>query len=127
MTGFRKLSPRKNLVLNHLLSGFTVVQASKETGVSERTVRRWVTEPVFKAELDRRQSEIVQACSLRLVSLTNQALDTLESVLNDVKASAGNRRLSAVAILEMVLKWRDTVDFEERITRLEKAVLNGKK
>ena len=127
MAGFKKLSTRQNRVMNCLLEGFTVIKACTETGIPERTVRRWVSEPAFKAELTRREGEVILAVSLRLVGMTNQALDTLEQALNDTNATIGTRLKASTTILEMVLKWRETVDFEERISELERTVNNDNK
>lgn len=107
-----------------LLSGDSMVSAALKAGVTVRTVFRWLKEPGFTIELRRREGEVLQSVSRRLVSLTNKSLDTLEGVLDDTTASPGNRRLAAVAILEMVLKWRENIDFEERISQLEGQVLH---
>lgn len=127
MAGYKKLTPRQNRVINCLLEGSTVIKACSETGIPERTVRRWVSEPTFRNELTRREDEVIRAVSLRLVGMTNQALDTLEGMLDNVNAKPGERLRAAETILEMVLKWKDSVDFEERISELERKVLYVKK
>ena len=119
---------KKNLVINCLLEGSSVTHTSQKCGVAERTIFRWLKDASFTAELHRREGVAVQACSTRLVSMTNQALNALERVLNEPSMpGAGNLRLAAGVILELALKYSEMSSIEERLSLLERKVFNGKK
>lgn len=124
----RNTKTKKAQVVTYLLTGNTVLQAAQLAGVTERTVYLWLNEPVFVEELRRQERQVLNACSWNLVSLSKQALDALKDVLErPSQAGASNKRLAAAQVLELVLKWRDAVDFETRLERLERQVFNGTK
>lgn len=123
----RNTKTKKAQVVTYLLTGNTVLQAAQLAGVTERTVYLWLNEPVFVEELRRQERQVLNACSWNLVSLSKQALDALKDVLErPSQAGASNKRLAAAQVLELVLKWRDAVDFETRLERLERQVFNGR-
>lgn len=123
----RNSKTKKAQVVTYLLTGNTVLQAAQLAGVTERTVYLWLNEPVFVEELRRQERQVLNACSWTLVSLSKQALDALKDVLErPSQAGASNKRLAAAQVLELVLKWRDAVDFETRLERLERQVFNGR-
>lgn len=118
-----KFTTRKGRALQALIQGKTVEVASQESGVSERTVYRWLQSPDFKAELKRLELQVVESVGRRLVSMSNQALDSLVDVMDCPQARGQNiRRLAAVSVLELLLKWRDKVDWESRLQAVEERV-----
>lgn len=115
---------KKNLVINCLLEGKSVTQTSSLTGVTERTIFRWLKKTDFTGELRRREGMVVQSTTTKLVSLCSKALTSLESVLDQPgQPGAGNLRLTAGSILELALKYSEMSSLEERITRLEQTIL----
>lgn len=119
---------KKNQVITALLEGKSVNDTSQETGVTTRTIFRWLKDPVFTGELRRREGMVVQSTTTRLVSLCSKALTSLESILDQPdQPGAGNLRLTAGVILELALKYSEMSSVEERLTALERKVLNGKK
>lgn len=121
-----RLSTKQLVVMDALLSGKTVSYSAGAVGVSERQVYRWL-EPgtSFSAELSRLKAETMRLVGSRLVALAGRAVDALEETLVDPGVYGAHVRLRcAVAILELVDKWRRTEDFEERLIQIEKAVLN---
>jgi len=123
MSGNGRFPAKKNLVVVHLLSGSTIEQAARQSGVSDRQVHRWLKEGAFQNALRSQERQVIDACSWRLVSMTKKALDALEDVLREPSSRGANvKRLAAVSVLELTLKWRELVDFEERLSRLERQV-----
>lgn len=49
-----KLNPRQYLAITHLITGQSIDQTARESGIGDRTLTRWLTIPEFKAELERR-------------------------------------------------------------------------
>ena len=50
----RPLAPRKLTAIELLLAGSTVAAAAARLGVNPRTIFRWLNDPRFRAEIDRR-------------------------------------------------------------------------
>lgn len=125
MSGSRSFhNTKKAQVVTYLLTGDTVSSAAQKTGVSERQVYRWLDTPEFMNEIRGQERLVLNACAWRLVSMTKGALDALEDVMTrPAQAGAANKRLSACAVLELALKFMDTLTFEERLERLERQVL----
>ena len=118
-----KFTTRKGRALQSLISGETIEVASQAAGVSERTLYRWLNLPSFKAELRGLELQVVESVGRRLVSMSEMALDSLEDVLRRPEGRGQNtRRLAAVAVLELLLKWREKVDWESRLQAVEEKV-----
>ena len=52
------LAPRQLTAINLLISGSSVAQAARTLGIGRRTLFRWLTDPVFRAELDARERHL---------------------------------------------------------------------
>ena len=114
----------RTVVIGELLTGATIGGAAAAANVTPRTVFRWLEEEAFLDELHTRETQVLNAVSWRLVALSKKALDSLENVI-DFPAQAGalNKRLASVALLELALRYRDSLEFEGRIRALERQVL----
>jgi hypothetical protein len=89
--------------------------------VSETQLRRWLTQPAFRDELQAASKEAIDAAILRLAGLTGQAVDTLKEIMLDTQASPGTR-LQAVNIhLGRLMDLREFQTFDERLKALERA------
>lgn len=122
MTG---LNAKQTNALNTLVKGGTVSAAAETAGVTERQVYRWLNDDQFNGELKRLKAEMLRLAGVRLASLTIKAIKTLEGLLDAPYMKGDGVRLrTAVAILELVDRWRSTDDFDERLTKLERQVNN---
>lgn len=122
-------SQKKTLVISSLLSGSTIGQAAVESGVSERSIYRWLGESGFQGELEQARERFLGAVTGKLLALSEQAVMALENVLAHPEQRAGNvKRLAAVSVLELALNYRELYLFEKRLSTLEREVLgNGKR
>ena len=119
-----KLNSRQYKAIQSLLIGSTIGQAAAEAGCSEKTVRRWLADPRFTAELNDSRREIVERVATRLVALADQAVAALAQVMKNPSAEgAGTRRMAAATTLELCHKWLQLVTFEDRLAALE-AIVN---
>lgn len=101
---------------------FTVELAARATGVTERTLYRWLEDPVFKSAVQQEQGAAIAETSRRLVAAGNIAVDALlDIVQNPTQDGAATRRLAASSILDHLIKLRDFSDLDNRITALEEA------
>ena len=116
-------------MLSLLLSGETVSSAAGLAGVGERSVYRWLAEPGFRETLKSSQAQVLASVERSLVALSEQAVAALASTCSKLhKSQAANiKRLAAVSVLELVLNFRETLSFEERLNALEMAVKNEQK
>lgn len=114
------LSAKKRAALRALLSGLTLESAASASGVSRVSLWRWLQEPAFNEELQRLESEAIQAVSRRLLTLATGAADVLEKALQDSKATI--RLRAAALILERLAAYRQAAELERRIEALEAAI-----
>jgi len=103
-----------------LLSQPTIEAAAATIGVNERTLRRWLTEPEFKAAYRTARREVVESAIGRLQAVATRAVDALERNLGcgipAVEVGA------AKAVLDQAIKAVEWVDLAERVEALERGV-----
>lgn len=101
-----------------LMTAGTVKSAAAMSGVSERTLHRWLRDPEFAAQLAHVEAELVDAAARRLLSLTEDAIRSLAQ-LSAGAEDDGVRLRTAVAILDQAARWRESASIERRILVLE--------
>ena len=103
-----------------LARGLPHAQAAQAAGVSVRTVQRRASEPAFRAAVADARRALVGEATGRLAIAAERAVATLEDLLG---SDADSVRLGASrAILENVLKFRETEELTERVRQLEQAI-----
>lgn len=115
----RRLTPRQHRAVAALLSCPTISEAAKTAQVSERTLYRWLLDQAFLAELHRRESELINYIARRLVNLADNALRTIQELLDDPEASSSVRLRAAENVLAHLLRVRELATLEERVSLLE--------
>lgn len=114
--------------LHALLEQTTVRRASVACQCSERQLFRYLEQPGFKAELRRLEGQVLDDSVRRLTVLSSQAVDALEEVMScPSQEGAGIRLRAAGAILDNVLRLRELLDLEERVSKLEEQVQHDNK
>ena len=113
------LSPRQHKALRALLSENTVAKAAVASGVGESTIYKWLGEAAFRAALAQAEGEAVAAAGRRLAVLAENALDELARSMADPMTPAPTRVRAAEVILNNLLRYREIVTFEARLTALE--------
>jgi hypothetical protein len=107
------------LLVELLASGRPYAEAGAMAGVSERTVRRRMSDPVFTGRVSRRRGEYVGALVGRLVDVGEEAVEVMRGGLRDESAAV---RLRAA---DLVLRWathlRHGHELETRLAALETA------
>lgn len=115
---------KKTEVITSLLTGNTIAFTAKAVGCEERTIYRWLKDESFIRELHQAEKQVLEGVGWKLVSMSKKASDAIEDVIEHPSEPGANvKRLAGVAVLELLIKWRDTMDFEERLTKLERQVL----
>ena len=125
MTKNATLSPRQLRAIHALLTRPTVTAAATVLGVAPSTLYRWLGEPPFRQALAQAEGEAVAAAGRRLAALAENALDTVADVMADPTNPAPVRVRAAEVVLGHLLRYREIVGFEGRLTDLEKELRGG--
>lgn len=102
-----------------LLTAPSLRAAAEACGMSEKTIARYMAMPEFRQALTQAEAESIDGAGRVLVAGQAQALAVLADVMSDPNARPGDRRAAAVAWLDMVLRWREMRDLDQRLTELE--------
>lgn len=118
----RQLTYKQRKAITALLSCPTEQAAAKMAGVSERTVIRWMSLPHFRDELRaagiNASQRTVGATMRRLTDGQAAALNVLEDVMQN--GPIEQKRLAAASWLTIYRDYKEVVDFDERLVKLEK-------
>ena len=117
---------KREILLNALLSCSTVREAAASTGISESTVYTWLNKSDFKAELDRRRSELVIDTKNYLQSRLLETSKVVFSIMNDTEVSPQTRLNAASEAFRNTLKLIEQADILDRLTALEEALQDDK-
>ena len=94
-------------------------QAAQAAGVSRRVMQTWLSsDPEYQTALREAEAELVAHASRRLLSLTDDAIAALAQSLDEYAKPMHSLR-AAELVLSHVLRWRETLDFEQRLAALE--------
>jgi len=116
-----QITAQQTRAIEILLTSRSIQQASEICGLAYKTLRRWLSDPTFKAALIQREGETLDAATRRLAGLGNDAIDVMARIM----ASGENettRLRAAQAVLDNLLRLRELRGVEERLTALEAAV-----
>lgn len=91
-----KLSQKQLMALPQLVSAPSITRAAVVVGVSRTTVYRWLSNPSFKYELDRRREEAAEEALLALKGMLLQAVSAVAGLLesDDPRVRLGAARLA---------------------------------
>jgi Homeodomain-like domain len=115
--------PRKkaeDALLLALACGATVEQAARQCRLSARTVYRRLADADFRRRLQALRADMVQRTAGMLTAASGEGVKTLLALLKEATPPA-TRLGAARAVLELGVKFRETVELEERLAALEAA------
>ena len=115
------LTPSQQRTLASLLTERDIRSAAVSAGVSERSIYRWLADPTFKAELARREGELIDQAARRLVTLQDAAIAVFDDVLSSLTAKDADKLRAAQCVLDYLLRLRELSTVEERLRALEAA------
>jgi hypothetical protein len=111
------LTPQQDRAVLALINQPSVPKAAESCGVPERTLYRWLEEPVFReAFRSVRRKAFDQAASLNLRFMA-MAVNTLAKVAADAHASDNARVAASSAILKF---GRESIELDELLERVER-------
>jgi hypothetical protein len=101
-----------------LLSERSIGAAAERAGVNERTLRRWMAEDGFKAQLAEARRAAFQAGMGRVQALTAEAVETL-AVLMAPDVSAAVRLGAARTVAELGIHHNDAETIMRKLEEIE--------
>jgi hypothetical protein len=108
-------------VILALLSEKSILAAAERSKVSERTIRRWLEEPEFRAEYDRARRAVFDVGISRVQALSGKAIDTLEALL-EVRKHPAVQLGAARTIAEIGMHERDAETILRKLDEVEAAM-----
>lgn len=122
------LSARQRAAIAHLIGGATQEMAALYTGVTPRTLRRWLEQPVFRAELHRAQDATLSGIYRELAAGATDMLTTLRTVALDGAIPPSVRVRAALGWLAQLWQARELGELTTRVAELERRLpLDGQK
>ncbi len=120
MTKYDKnqLSPKQLKALPILASISNCDEACKKAEISRNCFYQWLKQPEFKTELERLRNEFIQDAITQLKINSTQAAMTL-AALTKRTDNPTVQRAAANDILNHVVKFKDMMEFEQRLSKLE--------
>ena len=121
----QKFSRVKELAVAALLSQPTVCSAAEHSGISERSLRRWLqTNSEFRQCYEERRRELLDATSNNLRSHAFDAVNVLVKLMQDDIISPSSRITAAKAVIELTLsasQVEQPSEIQMRLTALEES------
>jgi len=112
------LSSKQRLAVNSLCSGRRHDQAATDAGVTSRTIRRWLGQPAFAAELRRAQDSMFGDALSRLARAAPSAVSVAANFMVDPEQTAALRLKAAQIVMSHSLAMRDDAT-NRRLTEIE--------
>jgi DNA-binding transcriptional MerR regulator len=104
-------------VISALIETNTINQAAKECGVSASTIRRYLKEPDFRAELREANRAMYEASTARIINAADRAVTTLTRNMDCENPAVETR--AAQVVLDAAGKRIEISDILERLEVLE--------
>lgn len=122
----KTITTRQRRAIAALLTEKDAKKAAESAGVGYRSLCRWLDDKNFQAELRRSEGEIIGGAVRSLINDMNINHEVMRNI-RDGRGPVNVKLRAAIALDQALLKWREALDIEQRLTELEKAVFNGKK
>lgn len=113
-----KLSPKHRQAIIALLTCSSIDGAAQECGQSDKTLHKWLKEPLFRQALEEAESELLQQVARQMTTASGEALETLRAVLADPDASIRDKIAAARAVLTHLPNFRILGSIEQRLEAL---------
>ncbi|SRR6266404_3979897 len=104
-----------------LLTRPSIEDAARVAGVGEKTLRRWLQEPQFKARYLGARREVVCQTTARMQQATGAAGVTVLKLMTDPNTPAAVRLRAAECVFGLAVKGIEIEDIETRLSELERA------
>jgi len=119
-----KLTDRQLKAIPHIVSCSTYTEGCKKAKINKTTYYKWLKDPEFKAELDKKRNEVVSDAFGILSQGLTKAVENLVELLDHTDDRL--KRMACKDIIEYVLKHKEIEDIDERLTAIEQRLSEQK-
>lgn len=124
MSGKVSLSRTQVRAIAALLQSRTIEEAAACIKVCDRTLYRWLADPLFQHALRQAETDAISEAVRVLVADLKANHETLRRLRDNPPPDKPELSLrAAIALDNSLLRWRELLDVEIRVTRLEEALL----
>lgn len=116
-----ELTNRQLLAITQIIASPTLEEARRKARISKGTLYAWLKDEAFKIELKRQREEIVKEALASLKNAMTKAVKELVKLINSSKPEL--RRWVCKDIIDYTLKSIELEDIEERLNKVEQAIL----
>ena len=109
-----------------LLTCKDIQSASNELGITRQAIYNRLQQPAFRQRLQNERQGKFQIANSKLTDKMSEAVETLSSVMNDRKVSAGPTIKAARTLLDICLRTSEQMDIVERIVAIEQSLAECK-
>ena len=107
----------KEKALTALIESSSITEAAKSSGLSEKTLRRYLEEKEFLTEYRTARRQMVESAIAKMQNAASEAVDRLKELQYSENPAVAAR--CAQIIYENALKGMETTDILERLERIE--------
>lgn len=111
----------KEKIITALLTSDTQKEASAKAGISDRTLRSYLANPVFNAEYQRRKQKVLLDATRQIQTNLKTAINALKDIITSKDSSDGAKISASRALLEYGLRYTEIADIMTRLEVLEQA------
>ena len=119
-----KLTDRQLKAIPHIVSCSTYTEGCKKAKINKTTYYKWLKDPEFKAELDKKRNEVVSDAFGILSQGLTKAVENLVELLDHTDDRL--KRMACKDVIEYIIKHKETEDLDERLTAIEQRLSEQK-
>ena len=116
----KELTNVQRRAIEALMLTNTIARAAQKAKVSEKSIYVWMKQDHFQTVLRVARRNALAHTTTRLQQITARAVDTIEDVMEDKKASSASRVSASRLSLEMMYRGCALDDIVERLKTMEK-------
>ena len=111
------LSSRQNKAINALLTAKGINEAAEMSGISRSTLYRYLGQDIFKRELSRRRSRVIEVSGCTLLAYMDHAVKALIQLLDSKTPTVRLRAINS--LFQHSKDMQELGNLEDRIKALE--------
>lgn len=119
----KTITTRQRRAIVALLTEKDAKKAAEIAGVGYRSLCRWLEDGQFQRELKSAEGAIIAEAVRWLINDMAVNHATMREI-RDGRAAPNIKLRAAIALDQALLKWRESLDIEQRLSELEKAVFH---
>lgn len=112
----------KEKALSALLTSETKAEAAEKAGISDRTLRTYLSDPAFNAEYQRRKRKLLSDATQQIQKSMKLAVSSLREIIQRKSSKDSDRITASRLILEFGLRYTEITDLLSRLEDLENKI-----